>query len=83
VNGNPVESTEQYDITATEFLVENDTLFPAFRAADIVGTHGLVYEALTEHVCTVGLSPRLEGRIQRPTLDSKTVLDRDWLFSPG
>ncbi|MFC5974012.1 bifunctional metallophosphatase/5'-nucleotidase [Halomarina salina] len=82
VNGGPIESTKQYDIATTEFLVENDTLFPAFRPDDVVEAYGLVYEVLVEYVRTVGLNPRLEGRIQRPTLDPETVPDRDWPFSP-
>jgi 2',3'-cyclic-nucleotide 2'-phosphodiesterase (5'-nucleotidase family) len=82
VSGIPVDPTETYNVTTTEFLVENDTLFPAFGDGDVVDMDGLVYETLVEYVREVGIDPTLEGRIKRPTLEPDTIPERDWPFSP-
>ena len=82
VDGDPVDPDTTYEIATGEFYVENDQLFPAFRSNDVVERYGLVYDAVVEYVREVGLDPKLEDRIHRPTLEQATIPQRDWPFSP-
>jgi 2',3'-cyclic-nucleotide 2'-phosphodiesterase (5'-nucleotidase family) len=82
VGGEPIESDESYELATTEFFVAHDELFPAFGPADVVDQYGRQYGAVVEYVRETGLDPELDGRIRRPTLDTASIPERDWPFSP-
>jgi 2',3'-cyclic-nucleotide 2'-phosphodiesterase (5'-nucleotidase family) len=82
VAGEPVNPAGTYEVTTSEFFVDNDELFPAIGWDDVVERDGPQYEAVVEYVRETGLDPEPTGRIRRPELDPDAVPDREWPHSP-
>lgn len=81
VGGDPIDPDARYELATTEFFVAHE-LFPVFGPDDVVERYGRQYDAVVEYVHETGLDPELDGRIRRPTLDTASIPERDWPYSP-
>jgi 2',3'-cyclic-nucleotide 2'-phosphodiesterase (5'-nucleotidase family) len=69
VRGEPLDHDATYTLATSGYYVESSHLFDAFGPEEIVDSHGQQYEAIVEYAREHDISPRVEGRIRRPTLD--------------
>ena len=69
VNGNPVAEDQMYSVAVDSHHVETTHLFSTFDSSEVTKTAGTAYEALVEYAQEWGVSPELEGRIQRPAFE--------------
>lgn len=77
-----VDPGASYELATTEFFVGHDGLFPAFGPEDVVDRFEPQYEAVVEYGREEGLDPRIEGRVERPTLDPGDVPEREFPHGP-
>ena len=68
VDGEPLDPDERYTLAAADYLVETDHVNGAFDEDDVIARHGVARDAIVDYAREVGIAPRLEGRIERPTL---------------
>jgi 2',3'-cyclic-nucleotide 2'-phosphodiesterase (5'-nucleotidase family) len=71
VGGKSIDSDERYTVAAADYLVETDHVNDAFDERDVISRHGLARDALVDYAREVGISPKIEGRIERPALRSR------------
>lgn len=69
VNGNHVADDQIYSVAVDSHHVETTHLFSTFGSNEVTSTAGTAYEALVEYAQECGVSPELEGRIQRPAFE--------------
>ncbi|WP_257297620.1 bifunctional UDP-sugar hydrolase/5'-nucleotidase [Haloarchaeobius sp. FL176] len=69
VGGEPLDHDATYTLATSGYYVESSHLFDGFGPEDIVDRHGQQYDAVVEYARQNDVSPRIEGRVRRPTLD--------------
>jgi 2',3'-cyclic-nucleotide 2'-phosphodiesterase (5'-nucleotidase family) len=70
VGGEPIDPEGRYTVAVADYLVETDHVNAAFGEEDVVATHGIAREAIVDYAREVGIDPEIEGRIERPTLET-------------
>jgi 2',3'-cyclic-nucleotide 2'-phosphodiesterase (5'-nucleotidase family) len=70
VGGEALAADRQYALAVADYLVETDHVSAAFDEDDVVGRHGTARDAVVEYARETGIDPVIEGRIERPTLET-------------
>lgn len=65
VDGEPLDPDETYTVATTDYLLYSDTEFPVIDDDHRTETLPTQYEVLIDYAETVGIDPRIEGRISR------------------
>jgi 2',3'-cyclic-nucleotide 2'-phosphodiesterase (5'-nucleotidase family) len=60
-----IDDDARYRLAVSEFLLNTDTEFPTLSEGHAVDRLDTQYEVLAEYARTVGVDPRLEGRVVR------------------
>jgi len=67
VGGDRLDPDGTYRVATSEYFVVTDHLIPELVAESVVARHGVQYDAIVEYAREVGVDPRVEGRVRRPT----------------
>lgn len=67
VDGDHLDPDATYRVATSEYFVVTDHLIQELGDERVVERHGVQYDAIVEYARTVGVDPRVEGRIRRPT----------------
>lgn len=65
VDGVPVDATTTYEVATSSYFVETDHIFTSITNNDVIDSYGPQYEALVDYAATIGINPKIEGRIVR------------------
>jgi 2',3'-cyclic-nucleotide 2'-phosphodiesterase (5'-nucleotidase family) len=65
VAGDPIDPDRRYRLAVSEFLLHTDVEFPTLAVASVVDRLDTQYRILIEYARTVGIDPRVDGRIVR------------------
>lgn len=67
VDGDGLDPDASYRLATSEYFVVTDHLIPELVDEMVVERHGVQYDAVVEYARDVGIGPRVDGRIRRPT----------------
>jgi 2',3'-cyclic-nucleotide 2'-phosphodiesterase (5'-nucleotidase family) len=73
VGGDPVDSDATYEVALSDYHAETDHIVRAIDTGDVVRTVKPLREALVDRAREAGVNTAVEGRIQRPYLETPTV----------
>lgn len=73
VAGDPLHPDETYEVALSDYHVETEHIVRAVDPEDVVREAGSLREALVDQAREAGVNTSVEGRIQRPYLDTPTL----------
>jgi hypothetical protein len=70
VGGEPIGPDHEYRLAVADYLIGTDHVTATFGPEDVIDRYGVARDAIVAYAREKGLDPAIEGRIERPALDS-------------